>query len=100
MTGFGTSPDQLLGHAGTLGGVADRLIDVGGRLPDGLGEASLGAFAQFLTAGLGGAMGQTRDAYTHAASAVDTMGMGLRQAADDYRRVDDDHAGTFEGGVR
>jgi uncharacterized protein YukE len=90
--GFGIDPDQLRAHAGTLSGYADRLSAIGTALPDSLAEQSLGSFAQFLTAGLGGAMTETLTAFGHAASTVDMMAGGVRQAADSYQRTDDDNA--------
>jgi uncharacterized protein YukE len=91
-SGFDIDPDQLRAHAGTLSGYADRLAAIGTALPDSLAEQSLGSFAQFLTAGLGGAMTETLAAFGHAASTVDMMAGGVRQAADSYQRTDDDNA--------
>lgn len=92
---FGLDPDQLRAHAGTLAGYADRLSAIGTGLPDSLAAQSLGSFAQFLTAGLGGAMTETLNAFGHAASTVDMMSGGVRQAADSYQRTDDDNATTL-----
>jgi hypothetical protein len=90
-------PEQLRTHASTLAGHADRLATIGTRLPDSLGEQPLGAFAQFLTTGLGGAMVATMAAFSHAASTVDLVSGGLRQTADGYQRTDDDNAATLAG---
>ncbi|GGP55710.1 type VII secretion target [Saccharothrix coeruleofusca] len=96
MTGaFSADPERLRAHASGLAGYADRLAATGARLPDGLGEQSLGAFTGFLTAGLGAAMAATLDAFTHAASTVDAVGTGLRRTAEDYQRTDDDQAAGF-----
>jgi uncharacterized protein YukE len=94
---FTVDPEQLRAHARTLAGRADRLSASGTRLPDSLGEQSLGSFAGFLTAGLGGAMATTLDAFGHAASTVDKVSSGLRQAADQYERTDDDSATGLTG---
>ncbi|WP_033440495.1 WXG100 family type VII secretion target [Saccharothrix sp. NRRL B-16314] len=94
---FTADPEQLRGHAGTLAGYADRLAATGARLPGALGEQSLGSFAGFLTAGLGGAMATTMDAFGHVASAVEQVGGGLRQSADHYQRTDDDSAAVLTG---
>lgn len=89
---FAVDPSRLDAHAGSLAGYADQLAAIGSRLPDALGEQSLGSFAQFLTAGLGGAMTATLDAFAHAASTVDAVGGGVRQAAGQYRHTDEDNA--------
>lgn len=94
---FTADPEQLRAHAGRLAGHADRLATTGARLPDALGEQSLGSFAGFLAAGLGGAMATTLDAFGHVAAAVDQVGGGLRQAAEDYQRTDDDNAAGLAG---
>jgi uncharacterized protein YukE len=94
---FTTDPEQLRGHASELAGYADQLAAIGTRLPDSLGEQSLGSFAQFLTAGLGGAMTATLDAFAHAASTVDQVSAGVRQTADQYQRNDDDSASGLTG---
>ncbi len=95
MTGFTADPEQLRAHAGRLAGHADVLADLGAGLPDGLGEQSLGSFAQFLTAGLGGAMTASRAAFAHAATTVDLVGGGVRQTADDVERTDDGGAAAL-----
>jgi uncharacterized protein YukE len=92
---FRTAPDQLEGHAGSLAAVADELAAVAGRMPDSIGEQSLGSFAQFIVAGLQGAMAETLAAVNRAASTTDQMSTGMRQTAADYRREDDDRATTF-----
>lgn len=55
---FTVDHEQLRRHAATLTGCADQLSVAGGRLPDQLGQESLGSFAQFLTSGLSGSMGR------------------------------------------
>jgi uncharacterized protein YukE len=94
---FSTSADQLRGHASSLAGYADQLANLGARLPDSLDGQSLGSFAGFLTTGLGGAMTATMDGFAHVASTVDMVSGGLRQAADDYQRTDDDSAAGLAG---
>lgn len=96
MTGdYRVDPEQLRGHATSLAGYSDQLAAVGTGLSDTMGEQSLGSFAQFLTAGLGGAMAETRTAFTDVASTVDKVGAGMRQAADQYQRTDDGGASGF-----
>lgn len=97
MTDHHVDPDQLRAHATTLTGYADRLAAIGTGLPGSLAEQSLGSFAQFLTTGLGGAMTETLNAFGHAASTVDIVAGGVRQAADTYERTDDDNATTVAG---
>lgn len=96
MTGdYRVDPEQLRGHATSLAGYADQLAAAGTGLSDTMGEQSLGSFAQFLTAGLGGAMAETRTAFADVASTVDKVGAGMRQAADQYQRTDDGGASGF-----
>lgn len=96
MTGdYRVDPEQLRGHATSLAGYADQLAAVGSGLSDALVEQSLGSFAQFLTAGLGGAMTETRSAFGDVAGTVDKVGAGMRQAADQYQRTDDDGTSGF-----
>lgn len=96
MTGdYRVDPEQLRGHATSLAGYADQLAAAGTGLSDTLGEQTLGSFAQFLTAGLGGAMTETRTAFGDVATVVDKVGAGMRQAADQYQRTDDDGASGF-----
>lgn len=100
MTSFNVDHEQLRRHAATLAGYADQLSATGTRLPDQIGQDSLGSFAQFLTAGLGGAMGETLNAFTHIASTMDKVGEGMRQTADLYQRTDDDSAAAVVGAAR
>jgi hypothetical protein len=97
---FTADHEQLRGHAATLAGCADRLSATGKQLPDQLGQDSLGSFAQFLTSGLGSAMGETLAAFAHVASTMDQVGEGMRQTADLYQRTDDDNAATVVGAAR
>lgn len=92
MNQFELDPDQIRGHAGSVGGVADQLSSIGAGLPGGLGAEALGTFVSFLANGLTGAMGQVGDAITHASSAVDELSTGLTQTAETYRRADDTNA--------
>lgn len=95
--GFNADPDQLLAHAGRLTGYADRLAEIGAGLPDSLADQSLGSFAQFITAGLSGAMTETLNAFQHAASTVDMVSGGVRQVADGYQHTDDAGATALAG---
>ncbi|MGW4212160.1 type VII secretion target [Lentzea sp. NPDC004789] len=97
---FTVDHEQLRGHASTLAGYADQLNATGAGLPTGLGQEALGSFAQFLTAGLGSAMQDTLDAFTHVGSTMDKVGEGLRQTADLYQRTDDDNAAAVIGAAR
>lgn len=97
---FTVDHEQLRKHAATLAGYADQLSATGTQLPDQLGQQSLGSFAQFLTSGLGGAMGETLNAFTHVASTMDKVGEGMRKTADLYQRTDDDNAATVVRAAR
>ena len=91
-TGFGVDPDQLHGHAGTVGEVADQLSAIGGRLPSGLSDLALGLFADFLATGLQGAMTRVANTVTDASSSVAELGTGLTRTAVGYRYTDDTNA--------
>ncbi|SDF79599.1 Excreted virulence factor EspC, type VII ESX diderm [Lentzea fradiae] len=93
---FTVDHEQLRGHAATLAGYADQLSATAARMPDRLGQ-ELGSFAQFLAAGLGGAMGRTRTAFGDVASTLDKVSIGVRQTADAYQRTDDGNAASFTG---
>lgn len=97
---FTVDHEQLRGHAATLAGYADRLSATGGRLPDQLGQDSLGSFAQFLTTGLSGSMGETMGAFAHVASTMDKVSEGMRQTAETYQRTDERNAETVTGAGR
>ena len=97
---FTVDHEQLRGHAATLTRYADQLAATGSGLPAGPGQEALGSFAQFLTAGLGSAMQDTLDAFTHVASTMDKVGEGLRQTAEEYQRTDDDNAAAVIGAAR
>lgn len=97
MTGFRVEADQLDRQASHLAGVADQLAGVAARLPAGLGEQTLGSFAQFLTAGLRSATDSTADAVAHAAATTDAMALGMSRTAEDYRRTEDRNTLGFTG---
>jgi uncharacterized protein YukE len=92
MTHFDVDTEQLRGHAGTVGDLADQLSAIGGRLPSGLADLSLGLFAQFLATGLQGAMTQVANTITDASSSVAELGTGISQTAEDYQRNDETSA--------
>ncbi|ANZ40028.1 hypothetical protein BBK82_32305 [Lentzea guizhouensis] len=92
---FTVDHEQLRAHASTLAAGADKLAET--RLPQELGQESLGQFAQFLTAGLGGAMNQTAQAFAHVASTMDKVGDGMRRTAEHYQRTDDTSAMSLGG---
>ncbi len=97
---FTVDHEQLRRHAATLAGCADQLARTGTALPGGLGQESLGSFAQFLTSGLGNAMTETLGAFAHVASTMDKVSEGMRQTADLYQRADDDNAVSLTGAAR
>ena len=97
---FTVDHEQLRKHAATLAGCADQLSATGTALPGQLGQDSLGSFAQFLTSGLGGAMNETLQAFSHVASTMDKVSTGMRQTADLYQRTDDDNAAAVVGAAR
>ena len=97
---FTADHEQLRGHAATLAGCADRLSATGGRLPGQLGQESLGSFAQFLTSGLSGSMGETAGAFAHVASTMDKVGTGMRKTAETYQRTDDRNVEDITGAAR
>lgn len=66
-------------HAGSLDVVADQLAVVAEQLPDALGDRPLGAFAQFVVAGLRDAMGETTSAVACAVAASDRLSAALRR---------------------
>jgi hypothetical protein len=92
MTGFDVDTQQLYGHAGSVGEVADQLSAVGGRLPSGLADLALGPFTQFLTSGLQGAMTQVANTITDASSSVAEMSTGISRTAAGYQYTDDTNA--------
>lgn len=92
MTHFDVDLDQLHGHAGSVGDVADQLSEIGGRLPSGLTDLALGLFAQFLSSGLQGAMTQVANTITDASSSVAEMSTGLTSTAGDYENTDETNA--------
>jgi len=97
---FTADHEQLRRHATTLTGYADRLSETGTRLPDQLGQESLGSFAQFLTTGLSGPMGETMGAFAHVASTMDKVGEGMRRTAENYQRTDESNAESITGAGR
>lgn len=95
MTHFDVDPDQLHGHAGSVGEVADQLSAIGGRLPSGLADLALGMFAQFLATGLQGAMTQVANTVTDASSAVAEVSTGISRTAAGYQYTDDTNAANL-----
>lgn len=97
---FTVDHEQLRRHAATLTGYADQLAATGGRLPDQLGGESLGSFAQFMTTGLSGSMGETMGGFAHLASTMDKVGEGMRRTAETYQRTDERNAESVTGAGR
>jgi Excreted virulence factor EspC, type VII ESX diderm len=89
---FDVDTAQLHGHASSVGEVADQLSAVGGRLPSGLADRTLGMFAQFLASGLQGAMTKVANSVTDASSSVAEMSTGISRAAAGYDDVDEANA--------
>jgi len=92
MTHFDVDTDQLHGHAGSVGDVADQLSAVSGRLPSGLADLSLGLFAQFLASGLQDAMTRVANSIADASSSVAELGTGVTRTAAAYRYTDETNA--------
>jgi uncharacterized protein YukE len=95
MTQFDVDTEQLYGHAGSVGDVADQLSAIGGRLPSGLADLALGLFAQFLASGLQGAMTQVANTITDASSSVAEMSTGITRTASDYLYTDESNAANL-----
>ncbi|MCE6997290.1 ESX-1 secretion-associated protein [Saccharothrix sp. S26] len=92
MSGFDVDVEQLRWHATTVAGIADQLSGVSGRAPDRVADGALGSFAEFLTAGLSGAVGRANAAIGDVSAAVDTMSVGIRRTADGYQSTDENSA--------
>jgi uncharacterized protein YukE len=92
MTSFDVDTDQLHGHAGSVGEVADELSAIGGRLPSGLADLALGLFGQFLASGLQGAMTRVANTITDASSSVAEVSTGISRSASHYRHTDETNA--------
>lgn len=92
MTSFEVDTEQLYGHAGSVGDVADQLSAIGGRLPSGLADLALGLFAQFIASGLQGAMTQVANTITDASSSVAEMSTGITRTAAGYQDTDETNA--------
>jgi uncharacterized protein YukE len=92
MTHFDVDTEQLHGHAGSVGDVADQLSGIGGRLPSGLADLALGPFTQFLTSGLQGAMTQVANTITDASSSVAELSTGIARTSAGYEDTDDTNA--------
>jgi uncharacterized protein YukE len=92
MTSFDVETQQLQGHAGSVGEVADQLSAIGGRLPSGLADLTLGMFAQFLATGLQGAMTQVANTITNASSSTAELSTGIARTAASYQTTDETNA--------
>ncbi|SMC91331.1 type VII secretion target [Lentzea albidocapillata] len=97
---FTADHEQLRCHARTLTRYADQLSGTGTRLPGQVGQSSLGSFAQFLSSGLSGPMGETMGAFAHVASTMDKVGEGVRRTAENYQRTDERNAEDITGAGR
>lgn len=94
---YTVDPDQLRTHANKLSGRADQLSSLGKALPNEMNPQSLGMIAQFITTAISGAMAATMEAFEHASSTTDKVGQGMRTAADNYDRAEDDHGSQLAG---
>lgn len=94
-THFDVDPDQLRGHARTVGDVADQLSAIGGRLPSGLADLALGLFARFLASGLQGAMTHVANTVTDASSSVAELSTGIARTAAHYEHTDETNAANL-----
>lgn len=92
MTSFDVDTQQLQGHAGSVGDMADQLSAIGGRLPSGLADLALGLFTQFLSTGLQGAMTQVANTITDASNSVAEMSTGISRTAAGYQYTDETNA--------
>jgi uncharacterized protein YukE len=92
MTHFDVETQQLHGHAGSIGDVADQLSSIGGRLPSGLADLALGLFAQFLAAGVQGAMTQVANTVTDASNSVAELSTGISATSTSYQSHDENNA--------
>jgi uncharacterized protein YukE len=92
MNQFDVVTEQLHGHAGSVGEVADQLSAIGGQLPSGLADLTLGLFAQFLSTGLQGAMTQVANTITDASSSTAELSTGITRTAASYQDTDETNA--------
>ena len=92
MNQYDVTTEQLHGHAGSVGEVADQLSAIGGRLPSGLADLALGLFTQFLSTGLQGAMTTVANTITDASTSVAEVSTGITRTAAGYQAVDDTNA--------
>lgn len=90
---FDVDTQQLHGHAASVGDVAEQLSAIGGQLPSGLADLTLGLFAQFMVTGLGGAMTQVANTITTASSSVAELSTGISHTANSYQDTDGDNSG-------
>lgn len=91
-TNYDVDPDQLRGHAGSVGDTAEELSAIGGRLPSGLTDLALGLFTQFLTTGLQGAMTRVANTIAEASSSVAQLSAGVSRTAAGYEHTDETNA--------
>jgi uncharacterized protein YukE len=95
MTSFDVDTQQLRGHAGSVGDVADQLSAIGGRLPSGLADLALGLLTQFLSTGLQGAMTQVANTITDASSSVAELSTGISRTAAGYQYTDETNSSNL-----
>lgn len=96
MTQFQVEPDQIRGHADTVGRIASGLHDAAGTSHN-LTGTSLGIFVGFLTDTLANTATNTISAIGTAASTMDGVRSGLLGVADSYQGTDEGNAKGLRG---
>lgn len=96
MTQFQVEPDQIRGHADTVGQIANGLHDAAGTSHN-LTGTSLGIFVGFLTDALANTATHTISAIGTAASTMDGVRSGLLGVADNYQGTDVTSADDLRG---
>jgi hypothetical protein len=91
MTQFQVGPDQIRGHADTVGTIAGGLHDAAGTTHS-LTGAPMGIFVGFLTDALANAANHTISTIGTAASTMDGVRSGLLGVADRYQGTDGTNA--------
>jgi hypothetical protein len=96
MTQFQVGPDQIRGHADTVGKIASGLHDAAGTSHN-LTGTSLGIFVGFLTDALANTATNTISTIGTAASTMDGVRSGLLGVADRYQGTDQGSATGLHG---
>jgi len=96
MTQFQVEPNQIRGHADTVGKIASGLHDAAGTSHN-LTGTSLGIFVGFLTDALANTATHTISAIGTAASTMDGVRGGLLGVAGNYQGTDQGNAEDLRG---